>query len=699
MAAGKVPDHVRPFLCGARLVAGKKKDNSLRPIAIGNLLRRVVAKCFSSALAPKAAALLAPNQLGVGVRGGAEAVAHAVSEAVKDQPNLWVLQADLVNAFNSVDRGVVLEEVAKHFPECLAWAKTCYGDPSWLKFGMSTITSATGVHQGDPLAGLLFCLVLQIIVDTIEEEEPDLILNGWYLDDGHIVGTKEELSRVVDIIVMKGEPMGLTLSRAATVQPPSTPKSVVWSPLDGVIDPQQDPLHRGIPKVRASDGIVVLGAPVGYSGFIKEKLECRVEKIREVVELLPLLKDPHTEYVLLRSCLSLPKIMFMLRAVNTTEHQEPLCHFDSIIRGALSKILGSPLTDVQWSQASLPVAMGGLGLRAAVDHAPVAHATSLLAAQPLLDGLLGEDEQEMSLPQSLLDAISAKIGEDTTVTTLTGVTQKHASLKVDLRNQSLLQQHISEEGEVREIARLASLGLPHAGSWLSVVPSPALGLHLRPAEFIPVVKYRLGVPVYSSAGLCPACSSPSDRMGDHSLGCRSTSDRIARHNMLRDVLFETAASADLAPSREEKHLLPGTVARPGDVTIRRWVNGKDGAIDVTVTGPLCPTNVAGAAANAGASLLKAYERKIKDTAEACRLQGLVLLPFAMETLGGLHPGAVAQVKQLAAVLARCKGLQEGEVTGQLFGKLSLTLMRGNALMISSRCQDADFPPAEIDGIQ
>ena len=84
---------------------------------------------------------------------------------------------------------------------------------------------------------------------------------------------------------------------------------------------------------------------------------------------------------------------------------------------------------------------------------------------------------------------------------------------------------------------------------------------------------------------------------------------MARHNMLRDVLYETAASADLGPTREEKHLLPGTVARPGDITIRRWVNGKDGAIDVTVTGPLCPSNVVGAAASAGASLSKAYERK------------------------------------------------------------------------------------------
>ena len=119
---------------------------------------------------------------------------------------------------------------------------------------------------------------------------------------------------------------------------------------------------------------------------------------------------------------------------------------------------------------------------------------------------------------------------------------------------------------------------------------------------------------------------------------------------------------------------------------------------MTVTGPFCPSNVVGAAASAGASLSKAYERKIKETAEACRLQGLVFLPFAMETLGGLHSGAAVQVKQLA-VLARSKGLVEGEVTAQLFGKLSLTLMRGNALMISSRCQDDNFPPAEIDGVE
>ena len=133
--------------------------------------------------------------------------------------------------------------------------------------------------------------------------------------------------------------------------------------------------------------------------------------------------------------------------------------------------------------------------------------------------------------------------------------------------------------------------------------------------------------------------------------------------------------------------------------IRRWLNGKDGAIDVTVTTPLASSNVAGAAAEAGASLTKACMRKTRDTADACRREGLVFLPFALETLGGFHSGAVTQVKLLASALARSRGSEEGEATSQLFGRLSLNLMRGNALMLSSRHQDEDIPPPEVDGVE
>ena len=59
-------------------------------------------------------------------------------------------------------------------------------------------------------------------------------------------------------------------------------------------------------------------------------------------------------------------------------------------------------------------------------------------------------------------------------------------------------------------------------------------------------------------------------------------------------------------------------ARPGDVLIRRWVDGKDGALDVTVTGPLAQSNVQAAAAESGAALEKAFKRKVQGAAQACQ---------------------------------------------------------------------------------
>ena len=158
--------------------------------------------------------------------------------------------------------------------------------------------------------------------------------------------------------------------------------------MDGMDDQDQDPLQKGVPKIRSGEGITVLGAPVGWRGFVRDMFEEKIEKIRQITEMLPLLKDPHSEFVLLRSCLSLPKLMFLLRALDTTEHQDLLQSFDTISRGALSRIVGSPVTDDQWAQAKLPVAMGGLGLRAAEDHASSAYATSLLSSHSMILKLL-----------------------------------------------------------------------------------------------------------------------------------------------------------------------------------------------------------------------------------------------------------------------------------------------------------------------
>jgi hypothetical protein len=137
-----------------------------------------------------------------------------------------------------------------------------------------------------------------------------------------------------------------------------------------------DPLNRGIPNIQ-EDGIVLLGSPIGCSQFERLAMESRIDKVKELTARLPLMQDAHTEYVLLRSCLSIPKVMFSLRTTDPTHHQILWQRFDSIIRESLIRLIGVPVNDTQWLQAQLPVSNGGLILRAAWDHAPAAYSTSV----------------------------------------------------------------------------------------------------------------------------------------------------------------------------------------------------------------------------------------------------------------------------------------------------------------------------------
>ena len=70
MSSGGLPAEVAPFMCGANLFAGKKKEGGYRPVS--NTIRRLVSKFIAYAVAGRAAALLCHHQCGcngVDVRG------------------------------------------------------------------------------------------------------------------------------------------------------------------------------------------------------------------------------------------------------------------------------------------------------------------------------------------------------------------------------------------------------------------------------------------------------------------------------------------------------------------------------------------------------------------------------------------------------------------------------------------------------
>ena len=147
----------------------------------------------------------------------------------------------------------------------------------------------------------------------------------------------------------------------------------------------------------------------------------------------------------------------------------------------VSCILGSPVNDIQWQQSTIPVSMGGLGLRSAEHHASSAFIPSMIGFQTIRQNLLNlsDEDSQITVPENLIAMLSTRQEAEVTAESLQGTTQKAASLLIDLHNKELLIETITREDVVREKARLASLGLPHAGDWLFAVSSPGLILQLR----------------------------------------------------------------------------------------------------------------------------------------------------------------------------------------------------------------------------
>ena len=75
MASGKVPVSVATFLIGSRLIARNKgkegNPSDVRPIAVGETLRRLTGKCICAILRDKISSFFQPSQFGVTCKAGA----------------------------------------------------------------------------------------------------------------------------------------------------------------------------------------------------------------------------------------------------------------------------------------------------------------------------------------------------------------------------------------------------------------------------------------------------------------------------------------------------------------------------------------------------------------------------------------------------------------------------------------------------
>ena len=336
--------------------------------------------------------------------------------------------------------------------------------------------------------------------------------------------------------------------------------------------------------------------------------------------------------------------------------------------------MGGPLSDSQAIQASLPVKLGGLGLRDASSHAPAAYIGSCTTTRDLVRRLVGNDYEPIDSEWSLdrLQELTGFPREELFAS------QKLLSENIDIRKQENL---LEATQDTRGRARLHSVMSAGSGDWLQVIPSSSLGHRLFSEEFQVCAQFRLGMPIYAAAKTCSMCMTKErDVFGDHSIGCNSGPERIGRHDRLRDAIYSAAQTAALAPQKEVPSLVPGSQSRPADVFLPLWTRGRPAAVDVTVVSPLQSALVQECARTRGHALTIAEERKRRVHHAACQQIGIDFIPAAVDVFGSWSEISVDLLGRIGAFQQR-RGVGSAH---QLFQRLSVVLQRGNASLLLRR---------------
>ena len=352
------------------------------------------------------------------------------------------------------------------------------------------------------------------------------------------------------------------------------------------------------------------------------------------------------------------RAVYIMRTPPLAQWTEQAETFDKMVRNAIEKILGFPMSDDTFAQACLTPRLGGLGLRKVQEHADLAFAASWHESKRT-------SKEQWTAPPGVSPVYKS---------------QKEASFEFDQTMHDFLVDQAPNEREKQRLRRVAQ---PHACGYITAVPSDEDGKDtlLRPRLFRICVAYRLGVPVINEDTPCPLCQQPINVYGDHAVCCAKEGDIIIRHNSLRNLVHSIAKDGMLSPVLEKKGILGNTSGRrPGDVTIERWSEGKGLCIDVAVTSPLaqsCVRIIEPCEDYASIRKHAKYDASFVSTE-------YMFSPMVFETLGAINTEGEEVLKQLFQFAAKRLGREYTSYCGRAWARFSCNLQRSIAQAILSR---------------
>jgi hypothetical protein len=629
-----------------------------------------------------------------------------------------VFQADFTNAFNCVGRDAVLRGAMDHAPASYNWLKWCYTGASPLYCqGGELCKSKAGVHQGDAMGPLGFVLGLKTVLDRCTSRT-GLDWEVWYLDDGHVVGSLEAVTRFVHELRSGAQGIGLELNLG---------KCLLWGPGARKEGEARGKAWESIPRGHPAwlvpnppygpgcGGLTALGVPVDHPGSTVTRDQKWGVAVGRTVACLDKLRghpEGQVRQALLRSSLNACRVTNLLRAVDGAAAGDWPRKLRASLRQGVTDLVGIGLTDAQHVQASLPISLGGLGVDDPVRMQPGARMAALVDFHLHAVRRVGVGTDVVAFPASDFGLTCRKLATglgpaaEPVASWLGGVSEISSATKEQATQRWWARQisvRCSDElmatGSLRDRARRGCQRGPLAGGWLQACPSRDAGTEVPDGEWRLLLKWRLGVailPERRAPPACPLCGMPVDQWGDHLVSCTQNGP-TGRHHALRDGVFETCLRYGIGAIRE----VPSEPSRrPADVLLTRWARGRDVAVDFVVGHPLVLSEQPIEVGSAVGRVNGLEAKKVSENSATCAQAGWGFLPFGATTWGGIGPSAKHLLGEIVRVAAAgLQGRAADEVAGKVHQDLSTRLMRQIArqLGLAGRVLDEDFGAWEDGG--
>ncbi|KAA0147732.1 hypothetical protein FNF29_07186 [Cafeteria roenbergensis] len=131
-----------------------------------------------------------------------------------------VVALDMANAYNSVSRRAMIEEVRRLDEKLVPAVLALYGSSSPLLFATDEgevfeLKSNRGVRQGDPAAGALFAIAVHPLVDEVRRAFPDVLILQM-ADDTTLVGPRRSAFKAAQMLAERLSTVGLRMNADKT---------------------------------------------------------------------------------------------------------------------------------------------------------------------------------------------------------------------------------------------------------------------------------------------------------------------------------------------------------------------------------------------------------------------------------------------------------------------------------------------------